>query len=72
MVLIQLGNKGHLLGKVSSQFNTANICWFGFTYLEEMFFFDRGAHDSKQATTMSLETLVVEVIATEVRAGKEL
>lgn len=52
MILIQLGNKGQLLGKVQYIFsNTANSCWFGFTYLQkEMFFFDREAHDPKMAT----------------------
>lgn len=51
MLLIQLRNKGQFLGKVQYIFsNTTNSCWFGFTYLREMVFFDREAHDSKMAT----------------------
>lgn len=54
------------------QFNTTNICWFVFTYLQEMFFSDREAHDPKQAITMSLGTLGIKVISIEVRAEIEL
>lgn len=61
-----------MLGKVSSQLNVTNICWVGLTYLQAMFFFDKEVNDPERTKTTSLETLVMEVIATEVRAGKEI
>ena len=69
-VLIQGGPKGHLRGEAASQLNITNICWVGFTYLQEMFFFDKEVNDPELTRPISLETLVMEVIATDVR--KEL